>query len=272
MFPRRCLLEEKKCRSFRVTLKLMADKNASDLFFSVGTPANLKGEEGITRPIGKNPLSASMVKDLAYSTMSEEQLQIFVKDLEMNLGFGIPGVGRFRANIFRQRGEVAMVIRYIKHIIPEIETLGIPSIAKELIMKRSGLILVVGRTGTGKSTTLASMIDYRNTERCGHILTIEDPIEFIYRHKRSVVDQREVGLDTLSYGNALKKCLARITRPDHDWRDPRSSDHAVCHVICGNGDIFAYRRCMPTMPNKPLSESSISFHAMPVIISCRILP
>lgn len=139
--------------------------------------------------------------------MSDDQKSSYEGDLELNMAFSVAKLGRFRVNVYRQRGETAMVIRYIKSNIPSIESLGLPAILKELIMEKQGLVLIVGATGSGKSTTLASMINYRNDNKTGHILTIEDPIEFIHEHKQSVVDQREVGLDTLSYTEALKNAL-----------------------------------------------------------------
>jgi twitching motility protein PilU len=148
-----------------------------------------------------------MIKELAYSLMSEAQIKEFESTLECNFAIGRKDIGRFRVNIFRQRGEVGMVIRHIKTEIPTFETLGLPTAMRELIMRKRGLVLVVGATGSGKSTTLASMIDYRNENATGHIITIEDPIEFVYNHKKSVVDQREVGIDTQSFDMALKNAM-----------------------------------------------------------------
>ncbi len=213
----------------------MIDKNASDLFFSAGTTANIK-IEGIMQPIGKQALLNSDVKQLAYSIMNDHQIKEFEADLEMNLAVSAKGIGRFRANIYRQRGSVAMVMRYIKHHIPSIETLNLPVILKKLILEPRGLVLVVGSTGSGKSTTLASMVDHRNANMRGHILTIEDPIEFVYKHKKSVVDQREVGLDTLSYDNALKNAMREA--PDviliGEVRDQATMQHAIAYAETGH--------------------------------------
>ncbi|MCB1812321.1 MAG: PilT/PilU family type 4a pilus ATPase [Candidatus Competibacteraceae bacterium] len=187
-------------------LRLMVEKEASDLFFYVGTPVHIK-INGVVRPIGNKPLEAGGVKQLAYAIMREDQIKDFERELEYNFAIPLKGVGRFRANVFMQRGEVSMVVRFIKSEIPSIQDLGLPSMLNELVMEKRGLVLMVGATGSGKSTTLASMIDHRNTNVPGHILTIEDPIEFTHHHKKSVVGQRELGIDTLSFENALKSAM-----------------------------------------------------------------
>jgi twitching motility protein PilU len=187
-------------------LKFMVSKGASDLFFSTNTPIHVD-IEGETLPINTQIMGPGMIKEIAYSLMTKEQIKEFEDTLECNFAISKPEVGRFRVNVFQQRSEVAMVIRHIKTEIPTFEELGLPPVLKELVMKKRGLILMVGATGSGKSTTLASMIDYRNENATGHIITIEDPIEFIYQHKKSIVNQREVGIDTLSFDNALKNAL-----------------------------------------------------------------
>jgi twitching motility protein PilU len=187
-------------------LKFMTENGGSDLFFSTMAPIHIS-VEGETSPINNQVMAPGMIKELAYSLMSESQTQEFESTLECNFAISKKDVGRFRVNIFRQRGEVGMVIRHIKTEIPNFETLGLPLILRDLIMRKRGLMLVVGATGSGKSTTLASMIDYRNENHHGHIVTIEDPIEFVYTHKKSVVDQREVGIDTHSFDNALKNAM-----------------------------------------------------------------
>ncbi|MCW8945533.1 MAG: PilT/PilU family type 4a pilus ATPase [Sedimenticola sp.] len=216
-------------------LKLMVQKNGSDLFFSTGAPPNLKAE-GRTMPIGDTPMGHGAVRKLAYSIMSDDQVKEFEATMECNLAVSIDGLGRFRVNVFRQRGDVAMVIRYIKGDIPSIEALKLPQSLKELIMMPRGLILVVGSTGSGKSTTLASMIDHRNRNATGHILTIEDPVEFLHTHKKSVVDQREVGLDTLSYEVALKNAMREA--PDviliGEIRDRQTMSHAIAYAETGH--------------------------------------
>ena len=187
-------------------LKLMAQQGASDMFFTTGAPVSIK-VEGHFKPVSKQALQPGLIKRIAYSLMSEEQIKEFEETREMNLGISMMNLGRFRVNIYVQRGEASMVIRYIRSVIPSIEELKLPPILKDLVMHNTGLIIVVGATGSGKSTSLASMIDFRNTNRMGHILTVEDPIEFVYQHKKSIVGQREVGLDTLSYANALREAM-----------------------------------------------------------------
>ncbi len=216
-------------------LKLMSEKNASDLFFSTGAPVNIK-IEGMVSALGDQLLQPGAVKQLAYSIINDEQKKTFEESLELNLAISVHDVGRFRVNIYRQRGEVAMVIRYIKSRIPSIEELHLPAILKEFVMEPRGLILLVGATGSGKSTTLAAMIDHRNCNKTGHILTIEEPIEFIHRHKKSVVDQREIGQDTLSYSNALKNALREA--PDviliGEIRDRETMQHAIAYAETGH--------------------------------------
>ncbi len=187
-------------------LKLMTEKNASDMFLTTGAPVNIK-VEGKLYPLGNTGLPAGMVKKISYSLMDEGQVPQFERDLELNMAIAVKDAGRFRINVFKQRGEIGMVIRAIKSEIPSIEQLKLPNILKEIIMEPRGLVLVVGSTGSGKSTSLAAMIDHRNTHTSGHILTIEDPIEFLHRHKKSIVNQREVGLDTHGFHNALKNAM-----------------------------------------------------------------
>ena len=187
-------------------LKLMTEKNASDMFLTTGAPVNIK-VEGKLYPLGNTGLPAGMVKKIAYSLMDEGQVPAFERDLELNMAIAVKDAGRFRINVFKQRGEVGMVIRAIKSEIPTVDQLRLPPVLKDLVMEARGLILVVGSTGSGKSTSLAAMIDHRNSSSSGHILTIEDPIEFLHRHKKSIVNQREVGLDTHAFANALKNAM-----------------------------------------------------------------
>lgn len=190
----------------RPYLEVMVKENASDLFFSSGAPVGIK-VEGETRQLGARTQDAESIKQLADGVMNEEQRRAFEANLEMNLALQVTGVGRFRVNIFRQRGDVGMVVRHIKDIVPSLEQLHLPARLGEIIMESRGLVLLVGSTGCGKSTTLASMIEHRNQRQSGHILTVEEPIEYVHTHKRSIVDQREIGIDTLSYANALKNAM-----------------------------------------------------------------
>lgn len=183
-------------------LKLAADKQASDLFFSVGAPVNIK-IDGITVPVNSQLMTPDVVKRIAYELMTSRQIIDFEANLEMNFSYRAESLGSFRVNIFRQRGEIAIVIRYIKGKISDVDDLHLPPVLKSLIMEKRGLVLVVGATGSGKSTTLASMIEHRSRIQTGHILTIEDPIEYNFRHDKSIVNQREIGSDTLNYENAL---------------------------------------------------------------------
>jgi twitching motility protein PilU len=187
-------------------LKLMTEKNASDMFLTTGAPVYIK-VEGKLYPLGNTGLPAGMVKKIAYSLMDEGQVPAFERDLEFNMAIAVKDTGRFRVNVFKQRGEVGMVIRAIKSEIPNIDQLKLPNVLKDIVMEQRGLVLVVGSTGSGKSTTLAAMIDHRNASTTGHILTIEDPIEFLHKHKKSIVNQREVGLDTHAFHNALKNAM-----------------------------------------------------------------
>lgn len=215
--------------------KLMVDKGASDLFFSVGAPPHIK-IEGVTSPVGQTPVQSHQLAEIARSLMSDAQQKEFESTLELNMALSLAGTGRFRINVFKQSGEVAMVVRYIKGQIPSLEELQLPKIIQTVIMELRGLILVVGSTGSGKSTTLASMIDYRNQHHRGHILTIEDPIEFLHEHKKSIVNQREVGIDTLSYANALKNAMREA--PDviliGEIRDSATMKHAIAYAETGH--------------------------------------
>lgn len=216
-------------------LKFMMDRGGSDLFFSTGTSIHIE-VEGETMPINAQLMLPGMIKEIAYSIMSAEQIQEFESTLECNFAMGKKDIGRFRVNVFRQRGEVGMVIRHIKTEIPSLDSLGLPPVLKELISRKRGLVLVVGSTGSGKSTTLASMIDYRNTTSTGHILTLEDPIEFIHTHKKSVVDQREIGIDTLSFENGLKNAMRQA--PDviliGEVRDMEGMKNALAYAETGH--------------------------------------
>ena len=220
---------------FEKYLKFMAQKDASDLYLSTGAAPSVK-LHGTLRPLERERLLAGAVKEVAYSVMDEEQIAAFEKKPEMNLALSRPGVGRFRVNIFMQRNDVAMVVRNIKIEIPDMESLGLPEILSKIIMAKRGLVLFVGATGSGKSTSLASLIDYRNTNTAGHIITIEDPIEFVHPHKKSIVNQREVGVDTDCYEDALKNTLRQA--PDviliGEVRDRDTMEFAISFAETGH--------------------------------------
>jgi twitching motility protein PilU len=184
----------------------MVEKKASDLFFAPFAPAKIK-IDGKIMPVNKLEMTPKMVKQAAIELMDEEQLDQFTRELELDFAISEPGLGRFRVNVFHQRGNVSMVLRYITAELPTLDELGMPEQMKELVMLRRGLILMVGATGSGKSTTLAAMINHRNDKTSSHIITVEDPIEFLHPNKQSIVNQREVGLDTKSYHRALKSAM-----------------------------------------------------------------
>ncbi|MES9870686.1 MAG: PilT/PilU family type 4a pilus ATPase [Sedimenticola sp.] len=216
-------------------LRLMVEHEASDLFFSPGSPLHIK-IDGKIQPVNDEHLSAEGVEQLAQAIMDEEQRASFARKPEMNLGLSLPGLGRFRVNIFRQRGVVAIVVRFLNELIPSVEELHLPLILQELAMKKRGMVLMVGATGAGKSTSLASMIDYRNQNTRSHILTIEEPIEYIHHYKQSIVNQREVGIDTDCYADALKNAMREA--PDviliGEIRDRDTMQHAIAYAETGH--------------------------------------
>ena len=187
-------------------LKEMINTRASDLFLSTGS-APIFRINGKLRPVNIPPLASGRTEQMAQLIMQKEQIASFDENPEANIGCTIPGIGRFRFNVFKQRNEFAMVVRAVPSSVPDFETLGIPSMLRDIVMMKRGLVLVVGPSGAGKSTTLASMIDYRNQNDISHIITIEDPIEYVIEHKKSIVNQRELGVDTNSYHNALINAL-----------------------------------------------------------------
>ena len=262
--------------------QLMSAKQASDMFFTAGMPIQIKIQGEIV-PINAKVLDPEGVKKVCYKCMTEEQIATFERDLEINFSLVEKGIGSFRVNVFRQRGAVGMVIRYIKVSIPTIEELRLPAMLKEVVMEKRGLIMVVGSTGSGKSSTLASMINHRNHSRSGHILTIEDPIEFMYRHAKSIVNQREVGIDTRSYANALVNAMREA--PDviliGECRDRETFQAALAYAQTGhlclttvhaNNSYYALNRVINFFPhearNSLLMDLSVSLRA---IISQRLV-
>ena len=221
--------------NMREYLLMLSSNDGSDLYLTTGAPPAAKFH-GTLKPLAKERLKPGEVKELAYALMDEGQQREFEEELELNLAISEPGVGRFRVNVFRQRNQVSMVIRNIKTDLPNIDDLGLPKILTEVIMAKRGLILFVGGTGSGKSTSLAALIDYRNTNSSGHIITIEDPIEFVHQHKKSIVNQREVGMDTRSFEKALKNTLRQA--PDviliGEIRDQETMEHALAFAETGH--------------------------------------
>lgn len=216
-------------------LEYMVAVEASDLFLSVGAIPTVK-IEGLMRPMAMQKLHPRRVKELAYSMMNESQMRQFEADWECDFAVGLEGLGRFRLNVFVQRGEVGMVVRYVKNKIPSIADLKMPQVLQQLILLKRGLILIVGAAGSGKSTTQAAMLDHRNSIAPGHILTVEDPIEFLHEHKLCVIDQREVGLDTHSFDEALRHAMREA--PDvimiGEIRDLGTMQHALNYAETGH--------------------------------------
>lgn len=220
---------------FKKYLQCLVDGDGSDLYLTTKAPPTAKFF-GKMVPIDDTPLAPGVVEKLARELMDEEQNKLFDTRPEMNLAISESSIGRFRVNIFKQRNQCAMVIRSIKTVIPNYEDLGLPEILPKLIMQKRGLILFVGGTGSGKSTSLASLIDYRNTHSAGHIITIEDPVEFVHTHKKSIVNQREVGVDTLTYQDALENTLRQA--PDviliGEIRTAETMEHALAFAETGH--------------------------------------
>jgi twitching motility protein PilU len=216
-------------------LKLMVDKGASDLFLTCGTPPHIK-IEGTTHFVKAPDLQPGEVKQMAYSVMTDKQTVAFEETLESNLSLTVAGIGRYRINVYYQRGEVALVARLIKSEAPTFEQLGLPAECAELAMLKRGLVLFVGAAGAGKSTSLAAMVRYRSEHADGHILTIEDPIEYLFAHRMSMVDQREVSIDTRSFGDALRNAMREA--PDviviGEIRDLETARHAVTYAETGH--------------------------------------
>jgi twitching motility protein PilU len=235
--------------------QVMSDKKASDIFMSVGAPINIK-INGVAVPVNQAIMTADTVCQLLYEVLNERQIKEFEDEMELNTAISVEGLGSFRVSAFRQKGAPAVVVRYIPNLIPNIDTLGLPEVVKEVIMQKRGLILMVGATGSGKSTSLAAMIDYRNERKSGHILTLEDPVEFIFQNKKSIVNQREVGTDTQTLEIALKNALRQA--PDciliGEIRDKPTMSMALAYAQTGH-------LCLATL------HANNSYHAMNRIIN-----
>ncbi len=234
--------------------QIMAEKKASDIFVSVGSPINIK-INGVAMPVNQAIMTADTVKQLLYDILTERQIKEYEDEMELNTALPVEGVGSFRISAFRQKGSPAVVVRYIPSSIPAIDSLGVPEVLKEVVMQKRGLILMVGATGSGKSTSLSSMLDYRNGLRSGHILTLEDPVEFIFQNKKSIVNQREVGTDTKAFEIALKNALRQA--PDciliGEIRDKQTMAAALAYSQSGH-------LCLATL------HANNSYHAMNRII------
>jgi twitching motility protein PilU len=235
--------------------QVMADKKASDIFLSVGSPINIK-INGVAVPVNQTIMTADTVRQLLQEVLTERQLQEYEEEMELNTAYNFEGVGAFRISAFRQKGSPAVVVRYIPGSIPPIDSLGLPEVLKDVIMQKRGLILMVGATGSGKSTSLAAMLDHRNALKSGHILTLEDPVEFIFQNKKSIVNQREVGTDTKAFEVALKNALRQA--PDciliGEIRDKQAMAMALAYSQSGH-------LCLATL------HANNSYHAMNRIIN-----
>ncbi len=235
--------------------QIMADKKASDIFISVGAPINIK-INGQAVPVNQTMMTPATVQQLLYEVLNERQIKEYEDEMELNTAYTLDGVGSFRISAFRQKGSPAVVVRFIPGSIPPIDSLGIPEVLKEVIMQKRGLILMVGATGSGKSTSLSAMLDFRNERKSGHILTLEDPVEFIFTNKKSIVNQREVGTDTKAFEVALKNALRQA--PDciliGEIRDKQTMGMALAYAQSGH-------LCLATL------HANNSYHAMNRIIN-----
>jgi twitching motility protein PilU len=262
--------------------QLMAEKKASDIFLSVGAPINIK-INGVAMPVNQTVLNADAVKQLLYEVLNERQIREYEEEMELNTAFALEGIGAFRISAFRQKNSPAVVVRFIPGSIPGIDTLGLPEVLKEVIMQKRGLVLMVGATGSGKSTSLSAMLDYRNERKSGHILTLEDPVEFIFQNKKSIVNQREVGTDTKSFDVALKNALRQA--PDciliGEIRDKQTmgmglayaqSGHLALATLHANNSYHAMNRVINFYPleNRPSLLLDMSA-ALQSIISQRLV-
>jgi twitching motility protein PilU len=262
--------------------QLMAEKKASDIFLSVGSPINIK-INGVAMPVNQTVLNADAVKALLYEVLNEKQIREYEDEMELNTAFALEGVGAFRISAFRQKNSPAVVVRFIPGDVPQFDTLGLPDVLKDLIMQKRGLILMVGATGSGKSTSLSAMLDLRNQQKSGHILTLEDPVEFIFKNKKSIVNQREVGTDTKSFETALKNALRQA--PDciliGEIRDKQTmgmalayaqSGHLALATLHANNSYHAMNRIISFYPleNRPTLLLDLSA-ALQAIISQRLV-
>jgi twitching motility protein PilU len=260
----------------------MVEKKASDLFFSPYAPAKIK-IDGKIMPVNKLEMTPKMVRQAAMELMDENQLEEFARELEIDFAISEPGLGRFRVNVFHQRGNVAMVLRYITAELPTLDELGMPEQLKDLVMLRRGLVLMVGATGCGKSTTIAAMINHRNEKTSSHIITIEDPIEFLHSNKQSIVNQREVGLDTKSYARALKSAVraapdviligeVRDRESMQSALDMAGTGHLVVATLHANNAAEALDRIINLFPQAQHNQVFMDLaHYLRAILSQRLV-
>lgn len=215
--------------------QLMSEKKASDMFMAVGSPINVK-IQGTLVPVNQQVMDVATIRTLLEEIIKPDDFATLAETQELNTAVGAPGIGRFRVSVFYQRGAISAVLRFIQNEIPEIESLGLPPTLPSVIMEKRGLLLVVGSTGSGKSTTIASLLDYRNRISSGHILTLEDPVEFVFKNKRSIVNQREIGTDAKSFEIALKNALRQA--PDvifiGEIRDKDTMGQAIAYAQSGH--------------------------------------
>lgn len=235
--------------------QLMADKKASDIFLSVGAPINIK-INGVAMPVNQTVLNSDAVRQLLNEILTERQSRAFDEELELNTAYTMEGVGTYRISAFWQKGTPAVVVRYIPNAVPPIDSLGLPDVLKDIIMQKRGLLLMVGATGSGKTTTMAAMLDYRNAQKSGHILTLEDPVEYVFQNRKSIVNQREVGTDTKAFPIALRNALRQA--PDciliGEIRDRETMSMALQYAQSGH-------LCLATL------HANNSYHALNRIIT-----
>ena len=261
---------------------LMKEKNASDMFFAVNSPVQIK-INGNLIPINQQKLDPENIEALLGEIASKEQMAELMRDNELNMGISVPNLGRFRLSAFRQRGTISAVFRFVPAVIPLLDDLGLPPVLAELIMEKRGLLLLVGATGSGKSTTIASMLDHRNELRAGHILTLEDPIEYLFKNKKSIVNQREIGSDTTSFYVALRNSMRQA--PDciliGEIRDKETmaaalayaqSGHLVLATLHANNSYNALNRIISFYPieNRAALLQDLS-SAVKAIVSQRLV-